>query len=34
MKAILYDALSANKFPEDKLADISEKIITLAKNRL
>jgi len=34
MKAILYDALSANKFPEDKLADISEKIITLVKNRL
>jgi len=34
MKAILYDALSANKFPEDKLTDISEKIITLAKNRL
>ena len=34
MKTIIYDTLSTEGFDDDKLAEISEKIITLAKNRL
>ena len=34
MKAIIYDTLSVSGFEDDKLAEISDKIITLAKNRL
>jgi len=34
MKSIIYDALNSNKISEDKIAEISERIITLAKNRL
>lgn len=34
MKAIIYDALSANGIVEEKISPLSEKIITLAKNRL
>jgi type I restriction enzyme R subunit len=34
MKSIIYDTLNSNKISEDKIAEISERIITLAKNRL
>ena len=34
MKTILYDTLSAAGFEDEKLAEISEKILLLAKNRL
>jgi len=34
MKAILYDTLSDTDFPEDKIDEITERIITLARNRL
>jgi len=34
MKSIIYDTLSENDTPENKIGEISEKIITLAKNRL
>jgi len=34
MKAILYDTLSDSDFPEDKIDETTERIITLAKNRL
>ena len=34
MKSIIYDTLSENETPENKIGEISEKIITLAKNRL
>lgn len=34
MKAILYDTLSDAEFQEDKIEELTDKIITLAKNRL
>jgi len=34
MKAIIYDTLSGTDFTEDKISEITERIITLAKNRL
>lgn len=34
MKAIIYDTLSEVNFSEDKIEELMDKIITLAKNRL
>ena len=34
MKTILYDTLSSEGFEDEKLSEISEKILTLAKNKL
>ena len=34
MKEIMYDELSKNEFSEDKILEMTEKIITVAKNRL
>ena len=34
MKEIIYDELGRNGFPEDKILEMTDKIITVAKNRL
>jgi hypothetical protein len=34
MKTIIYDTLSKAKFSEDKIEELMDKIITLAKNRI
>ena len=34
MKEIIYDELGKNGFQEDKILEMTDKIITVAKNRL
>ncbi len=34
LNANIYDILTTNNYPEDKIGDITEKLITMARNQL